>query len=280
MDERPAVNWFRRSLLEFWAIFLIAAIVGFLGPFGTYLQSSLADRVGQWWMLLMGAYVFVRPWIFALSWVATATALPSRIVVLWGVIATSVPLAMLWRAVGQDAYRELNGYSGLLPFSLLCALAVLGTERWAATANERIEMHRRLQEQAVLAPVEAAPLRETPKKPEGIGIPQLHSRLGASFEGPIIALQSEDHYVRVYGPKGNELILIRLRDAITEMEGVAGMQVHRSWWVAFDGIAAVDQAGRNCSIRLRNGVDLPVARDSIQRLHDARLSPVSTEGFV
>lgn len=276
MDERLPVNWFRHALLEFWAIFLIAAVVGFLGPFGTYLQSSLADRVGEWWMLLMGAYVFVRPWIFALGWVATATALPSRIVVLWGVVATSAPLAMLWRAVGQDAYRELNGYSGLLPFSLLCVLAVLGTERWAAAANERIEMHRRVQERVVLAPFDADSAGEAAKNPEGIGLPPLHSRLGVSFEGPIIALQSEDHYVRVHGSKGDELLLIRLRDAITEMEGVAGIQVHRSWWVALDGIAAVDQAGRSCSVRLRNGVTLPVARDSIQRLRDARLPPVST----
>lgn len=268
------MNWFRRALLEFWAIFLIAAVVGFLGPFGTYLNSNLANRVGEWWMLLMGAYVFVRPWIFALGWVATATALPSRAVVLWGVVATSAPLAMLWRSVGQDAFRELNGYSGLLPFSLLCALAVLATERWAAAANERIELQRSLEVQVVVgghSPDEKA------KNPEAIGSPPLFSRLGASFEGPIIALQSEDHYVRIHGPKGNELLLMRLRDAIAEMEGVAGIQVHRSWWVALDGIAAIDQAGRNCSVRLRNGVTLPVARDSMQRLRDARHSPVSAE---
>src|SRR5262245_54568892 len=110
-------------------MFLIAAVVGFLGPFGTYLHSRLADRVGDWWMLLMGAYVFVRPWIFALRWIAEATSLPPRILVPWGVVATSAPLAMLWRSVGQDAFRELNGYAALLPFSLLCALSVLSTER-------------------------------------------------------------------------------------------------------------------------------------------------------
>ena len=134
------MNWLRRALLEFWATFLIAAVVGFLGPFGTYLHSTLANRVGEWWMLLMGAYVFVRPWIFALRWIAEATSLPPRILVPWGVVATSAPLARLWRSIGQDAFRELNGYSALLPFSLLCALAVLGTERWAAGANERIQV--------------------------------------------------------------------------------------------------------------------------------------------
>ena len=95
------------------------------------------------------------------------------------------------------------------------------------------------------------------------------------FAGPILALQSEDHYVRVHGQRGSELILMRLRDAIAEMEGVAGAQVHRSWWIAHRAILRCDPAGRSWLITLDGGLSVPVARDSVARLQRAGFLPAS-----
>lgn len=272
------MNTLRRALLELWAMFVMAAVVGFLGPFGTYHDTTVADRVAEWWQLLMGAYLFVRPWIVALRWVAEVTWLPSRVLVLWGVVATSAPLAMLWRHIGQDAYRELEGYAGLLPFALLCALAVLAIEIWAEQANERLRSRRGgapgdlnlasaqtvsgQHDECAAPPVQAGEVR-----------PMLLDRLSPAFKGPIIALQSEDHYVRVHGMGSSELVLLRLRDAITEMSGVAGEQVHRSWWVSRGGIDSLEQVGRAWLIRLRNGETAPVARDSSERLQRSGFLP-------
>jgi hypothetical protein len=272
------VDWLRRALLELWAMFVIAAAVGFLGPFGTYLNSTLAERVEQWWQLLMGAYLFVRPWIIGLRWLAHLTWLPSRVLVSWGVIATSVPLAMLWRQVGQDAFRELEGYAALIPFALLCALAVWAVEVWADRANDRLRSQRAYEADAERAMprfpehqeqgVSAAPLPSA----EAIR-PKLFDRLSPTFRGPVIALQSEDHYVRVHGMSGSELVLLRLRDAIAEMAGVAGEQVHRSWWVSCDGVASLGQVGRSWVVHLRNGETAPVARDSVPRLQRSGFLP-------
>lgn len=264
------MNWLRRALLELWAIFVIAAVVGFLGPFGSYLKDNLVNRIVEWWMLLMGAYLFVRPWILALRWVAKSTSLPASALSIWGVALTSVPLAMTWRAVGQDAYRELDGYSGLVPFSLLCALAVLGTERWAARIDRRLRLQQELQQGfAAAAGSLGEAERSTGLADQAVAEPSLQSRLSGSFEGPIMALQSEDHYVRVHGSRGSELLLLRLRDAIQEMGGVPGQQVHRSWWVANEGVSKVEQSGRNWVIKLKNGEYAPIARDSLYRLQQA-----------
>ena len=75
------MSWLRRILIEFWAMAIAAAIIGFLGPFGTYLEGDFAGRVWRWWMHLMGAYVLVRPSILLWTRVAEATSLPRQMLV-------------------------------------------------------------------------------------------------------------------------------------------------------------------------------------------------------
>lgn len=264
------MNWLRCALLELWAITLLAVVVGFLGPFGTYVGTSLVERVSEWAALLLGAYVIVRPWIWGLERISRVTSLPAGPLTLWGVVAISLPLAMVWRSVGQDAYRALDGYAELLPFALLCALAVLGVAHWSQAANQRLAAHAvKLPARPPLGGDEASPGGDTGPDAQPLReeeAPRLLTRLSPGFHAPIIALQSEDHYVRVHGQMGSELVLMRLRDAIVEMAGIPGEQVHRSWWIARDGVTATIREGRAWNLRLINGVLAPVARESIYRL--------------
>lgn len=260
------MNWLRRALLELWGMAMLAIVVGFLGPFGSYIGNSLTYRVQAWGGLLLGAYLFVRPLIWGLDRLAGHTALPPKALPFWGAVAMAVPLAMLWRAVGQDAFRALNGYTVLLPFALLSALAVLGVTRWSQNLSERLASR-------MLDPLAASPPEERQVAIEGrsgaeiaASAPRLLLRLGPGFQAPIIALQSEDHYVRVHGAKGSELLLMRLRDAIAEMDATPGEQVHRSWWVARDGTLGLAKSGRSWTVRLINGELAPVARESVGRI--------------
>jgi len=65
---------------------------------------------------------------------------------------------------------------------------------------------------------------------------------------------------------GSELVLIRMRDAVAEIDGVDGAQVHRSWWVTRDGVADVAREGRNVRLQLSNGLQAPVSRARVQEL--------------
>lgn len=252
-------NSIRQLLLELWAVLLLASIVGFMGPFGTYNDEGLVSRIVHWWQLLMGAYVLIRPSVISLGYIAVKTDLPKQSVIFWGVVVLSVPLSILWRNIGQEEFRELDGYAGLLPFSLLCALAVLGVTQWALHADKRLRAAR--------SPAAHAPsLPDEPAKSGNASEPALRKRLSLGFVGEIIALQSEDHYVRVHNEKSSELILIRLRDAIAEMDGADGWQVHRSWWVARNGIVRATPTGRSWALTLKNGSTALVARDMIEPL--------------
>jgi len=264
----------RRFLLEVWAMAVASLVVGFMGPFGTYDGDELAGRVSLWWMLLIGAYTLIRPAILALSWMARKAQLPEMVVTFWGVAALSGPMAVYWRIRGGESTSQLDGYAALIPFSLLCALGVLGVVQWAAHADQRLAARAALQPAGRAAPEALETmLTVSPETMPPACSPPLMTRLSPRFRGPILALQSEDHYVRVHGQGESELLLMRLRDAIAEMDGVAGQQVHRSWWIARDAIERAEPSGRSWQIMLSNGIFAPVARDTVSRLRSEGVLP-------
>ena len=75
------------------------------------------------------------------------------------------------------------------------------------------------------------------------------------------AVEAEDHYLRLHTSRGQDLILMRLADAVEELTGIEGTQVHRSWWVARDAVRSVARDGRALVLTLHNGIEVPVARD-------------------
>jgi hypothetical protein len=272
------MSWLRRFVLELWVMLAVAAVVGFMGPFGTYLSADFPHRVGTWWMQLMGAYVVIRPAIELWGMLARATALPARMIQFWGVALTSLPLAWLWGWWSRGLFHTMGGFAGILPFALLCAVAMLGVVWWAQRADAYLlgsvehapPADDPVPDPPLPDPVAPAPVEASP------AAPRLLARLSPRFQGPVLALQSEDHYVRVHGTAASELVLIRLRDAIAEMDGLPGAQVHRSWWVAREAIAGIQTEGRAKVLVLTGGLIVPVARDSIDRLSRAGFLPVSS----
>ena len=83
----------------------------------------------------------------------------------------------------------------------------------------------------------------------------------------MLALSSEDHYVRAHSDISTTLILIRLRDAVAELGSAAeGMQVHRSWWVSRAAVTGHKRSDRAMRLILRNGLEVPVSRERIPLL--------------
>jgi len=95
-------------------------------------------------------------------------------------------------------------------------------------------------------------------------------RLPAKLSGAMIhAVSSEDHYLRLHTSKGADLILMRLSDAITELEGLEGAQTHRSWWVARDAVESARRDGDRMTLVLKGGIEAPVSRPNVKPLRDA-----------
>ena len=81
--------------------------------------------------------------------------------------------------------------------------------------------------------------------------------------GEVLALQAEEHYVRVFyssqGSEGSELVHYRFGDAVRDMPESLGTQVHRSWWVADEAVTAAERGTRRWQLKLRSGHSVPVS---------------------
>ena len=93
------------------------------------------------------------------------------------------------------------------------------------------------------------------------------ARLAAEFQkggmanpDRVIAVQAEDHYIRVHLDDGSSrLIYFRFADALAELKGVDGMQVHRSFWVKRSAIADAVKERGTMRLSLAGGLVVPVS---------------------
>lgn len=90
--------------------------------------------------------------------------------------------------------------------------------------------------------------------------------------GTLLCLEMSDHYLNVHTDKGQHLLLMRFKDAISALNEYPGMQTHRSWWVAHDAISKVEKDGRKLQLRLCNDTLIPVSRTYIESVKAAGFS--------
>lgn len=103
--------------------------------------------------------------------------------------------------------------------------------------------------------------RETHAAPAGSAPPKFLERIPMKLRGAeLYAVEAEDHYLRIHTERGSDLILLRLSDAIGELEGIEGAQTHRSWWVAKDAVAQVERGDGRATFVLKDGARAPVSR--------------------
>lgn len=88
----------------------------------------------------------------------------------------------------------------------------------------------------------------------------LIERLPKECQGELLHISGRDHYVDIVTDAGNASILLRFSDALREVSGCAGMQVHRSHWVADVAVTGLRRDAHRLFVQLQSGVELPVSR--------------------
>lgn len=101
--------------------------------------------------------------------------------------------------------------------------------------------------------------------------PPILARAGAPAEAALLALSSEDHYVRILHSAGEARLLMNLRDAIAGTGAVPGTQVHRSHWVAHAAVLSWAPQGPGAVLTLWSGVTIPVSRGRMEAARAAGL---------
>lgn len=99
---------------------------------------------------------------------------------------------------------------------------------------------------------------------------QFRKRLSAKRRSArLIAVEAEDHYLRVHTDLGDELVTAKFAEALAELSGAHGFQTHRSWWVAADAIEKVVWRRGSGEARLVCGLVAPVSRSHAPSLRHA-----------
>lgn len=90
-------------------------------------------------------------------------------------------------------------------------------------------------------------------------VPEFLQQAANSRTEDVLALQAEEHYVRIYSTQGTELVQCRFGDAVEQMPAELGLQVHRSWWVAESAVRSAQRGSRRWQLNLAADVAVPVS---------------------
>ena len=233
--------------------------------FGIYGTSRLPFGVAwAYWTGTMvvgfGAATFIAPWVFdgplkdRSPWLqvpvaATLITIPitAALLLIEGADGTPVPLSV-W---------PVNfAYVFLITLVITSANYVLSVRK--LEADRAAELEAQLQRAARPASASERPGAAFLEK-----LPMKHRN------ADLYAVESEDHYLRVRTSAGQAMILMRLADAVAMLGGIEGLQTHRSWWVARDGLADVKKDGQRIILVLKDGAEAPVSRANAPRVREA-----------
>lgn len=91
-------------------------------------------------------------------------------------------------------------------------------------------------------------------------LPGFCDRIPAELRGDdILAVKAEQHYIRVYTPTQEYMVLYRFSDALRDLASIPGQQVHRSYWVSNAAIDSIRPNAKKFMLKLSTGVNIPVS---------------------
>jgi hypothetical protein len=222
----------------------LGVVLGLLGPFGSFASPGLAWRMG-YWIAVIWLGLLIYGGLMVVAQRPLSGQGPRGWLTFAGLIAIgSIPQAWASRALAFTIWPSLPGFAPpvwlwYLQVSLIAMLIGATVRLWRGYV--------------------------LPMPRDGKVSPQASD----PWPDDIIALQMEDHYVRIHRPGGSDLVLMTLRDAMARVAQMDGLQVHRSWWVARSAITTIAGDSRAMRLQLTDGLVVPVARNRIAILRAA-----------
>lgn len=257
-------------------VWLVAVTVG---PYGTFDQLTTVERMQYWGMSIMLNWAQIR-----LAHAVLDRAFGNRrfwAPVLLACTLASVPATfeVMWleNHFRPSLHHELD-FQALYPQVLLLSLAItIPLVHYFISRGQAIDLEETVAgereewaEAATRQPAHADPAQADPAWPDPArSDPAFLQRIPIRLGRDLLCLQAEDHYVRVHTALGDDLILHRFSDCVQELDGLDGLRVHRSWWIARAGVADVVRRERKTWLVLTNGLEVPVSRTYMAALKEA-----------
>ena len=241
----------RRFAAEIGLLLAMGAFMGAVGPYGTdVLPAGL--RLLYWEICITGGGLIGIAADVALGrWIESPWRRLGPVAIGMTPFVTGLVFAVNRNLLGNNGGLALYSYLLWRVFVVCVPVMAIRALAWRPAAL-------RIETRTVVAP----PLPEAEA--------QFRRRLSARRRtAQLIAVQAEDHYLRVHTEAGDELITARFADALAELAQAHGFRVHRSWWVAADAIEKVRWRRGGGEAILRGGLVAPVSRTYAMALKEA-----------
>ncbi|WP_296423619.1 LytTR family DNA-binding domain-containing protein [Yoonia sp.] len=215
-----------------WVFLLgVSVILALIGPFGTFETMPLDVRLVYWAAMMVSAHIFV-----SLSQLIVdrlfAQASPLRWQMLMVAVFTVMFAPVVWLQNGlfTDEYRSIAGFF-FVAVNVLGVTAAIGFLTYFMVGDD------------------------------AGGRGRLYARLPQETAGSIVRLTVNDHYVEVHMDDGvRHRILMRLADAVSEMDATPGFYTHRSHWVAAAHVVGAVREDNRDYLLLHGGAKVPVTK--------------------
>lgn len=269
--ERDALAGFSLGFsYGYWVLRLTIAYLLFAGGLALLELSPLSPRIHWGWLALASALITLPLFTLCVTMLDLLLGLPELGDHTFGLDASgaAAPAGTMLGLFGMESLYHLDNHLALCALIALPRL-LLTPSVGTAAEGEPVDAP------AAAMPVPLRAPRPTAPPPPA---PAFLERFEPPVQGKIFAVQAQEHYVRVVTDEGAGTTLYRFGDALRELEGLTGLQVHRSFWVADAGVAALKQDRRGLRIVLRNGEQVPVSArhaDLVQRRFAERLGTVA-----
>lgn len=250
----------RKILIDLSVMTVIGVVLAMIGPFGSSSQP-MGVRLPIWIGFAWLGYAMYSPMGYMVERLSKALQLPSWGLYVAATLIATIPMAIAVWCIGflPDAPRmptpseALAAYVNVLVIGASITVLFILIER-----GNRVPEANHVEAEAAAEPM-----------PEPTPGPRFLDRLPPELGSELLALEMEDHYVRAHTALGSDLVLLRMRDAVAELDGVDGEQIHRSWWVARGAVEDVKRDGRNVRLVLEGGLEAPVSRSNVAVLKEA-----------
>ncbi|QFT78956.1 LytTR family DNA-binding domain-containing protein [Erythrobacter sp. THAF29] len=253
----------RKLVIDLSVMTVIGVMLALIGPFGSF-GDPLAIRLMVWVGLAYAGYFIYSPVGWVVERMTAALDLPRVFLWVAGTLIATVPMAIVVWSLNQlnsPVYRVPGAEEALTHYAYVL---IIGAGITLLFNVIELSGNAKVESASVPTPAPPASISE-PRTAISPLLASLPDHLGSD----IIALEMEDHYCRVHTALGSELVLTRLRDAMTQIDGIEGMQVHRSWWVARGAVEDIVRDGRNMRLKLARDVEAPVSRAKVSQLKAA-----------
>lgn len=228
----------RSGVVELIGLSLFGVFLAAISAFDTEELPALARHL-YWQCALVGGGVIAA---LIEPWVARRLSGRPRLFVLAQLVAMTPPIS-LWVAVlptilWRSGFR-IEKIFWTMPSVLTVNVAIVGLA-WLVRS-------------ALRTPVVTVV--------EGVAPAVIRAKLPPRLaRARLLAVEAEDHYLRIRTEAGSGLVLMRFGDALAALGDCDGFRIHRSWWVARSAVETIRWKGGRGELALSDGSIAPVSR--------------------